>query len=448
LARIVRARLFLGLVVVLFLLVWQVGSGWARPSSHGPKVPYLAQAFLLKAQTLMKAEKFSQAAAILRSFQNQGESRGGVASDTESPYHHYLVDFTLANCYLMMHVPQKALPHYQAALKRNPEFRAGWVNLGRCSYELKEYPTAAEAFYKAYLLGEDEKDPQFLYFTAVAWFMSGKQDEALNYLRLLFKNHPNNIKLEWREVYVQACLATGQARRALPFIEILSEESTGPRKLQWQEIRLQQYQALKMNNKALAYVTKLIQEDPLRVMWWRGLAHFHLREKHYRQALVALIISGYLEPLDDSGMRLVADLNQFLRIPIEAARYYEILAQGEVNLELTRRLVDSYRALHRPNRALEWVEQGLLKTPDPTLFMIQGELLFELKKYHEAERSFIAAARTPRQAGPAWLMAGYAALNLGEYSRARKNLEVAAKYSKQRRIAEQILLQLDESHQK
>jgi uncharacterized protein HemY len=120
-----------------------------------------------------------------------------------------------------------------------------------------------------------------------------------------------------------------------------------------------------------------------------------------------------------------------------------MLAQSEVDLELTRRLVDSYRALHRPNRALDWVEQGLLKTSDPALFMIQGELLFELKKYHEAERSFIAAARTPRQAGQAWLMAGYAALNLGEYSRARKNLEAAVKYSKQRQIAEQILLQLD-----
>jgi predicted Zn-dependent protease len=308
---------------------------------------------------------------------------------------------------------------------------------------LREYSTAAEAFYKAYLLGEGEKDPQLLYFTAVAWFMSGKQDKVINYLQLLFKNHPKNIKLEWREVYVQACLATDQPRQALSCIEILSEESTGSRRLQWQEIRLQQYQSLKMKKKALAYVTKLIDEDPLRVLWWRGLAHFHLSEKHYRQALVALIISGYLEPLDNNGKRLLADLNQFLGIPLEAARYYEMLAQSEVDLELTRRLVDSYRALHRPNRALDWVEQGLLKTSDPALFMIQGELLFELKKYHEAERSFIAAARTPRQAGQAWLMAGYAALNLGEYSRARKNLEAAVKYSKQRQIAEQILLQLD-----
>lgn len=441
--KIVRTKLFFGLIVVLLFLVWQIGSGWARPAAQGPKIPYLAQTFLLKAQTLMKAEKFSQAAAILRSFQNQGEPRGRIASDNESPYYHYLVDFTLANCYLMMQVPQKALPHYQAALKSNPEFRAGWVNLGRCSYELREYPTAAEAFYKAYLLGEGEKDPQLLYFTAVAWFMSGKQDKVINYLQLLFKNHPKNIKLEWREVYVQACLATDQPRQALSCIEILSEESTGSRRLQWQEIRLQQYQSLKMKKKALAYVTKLIDEDPLRVLWWRGLAHFHLSEKHYRQALVALIISGYLEPLDNNGKRLLADLNQFLGIPLEAARYYEMLAQSEVDLELTRRLVDSYRALHRPNRALDWVEQGLLKTSDPALFMIQGELLFELKKYHEAERSFIAAARTPRQAGQAWLMAGYAALNLGEYSRARKNLEAAVKYSKQRQIAEQILLQLD-----
>ena len=435
---------FLGALIFSLLLL--VGLGWAQAASPapGPKVPYQAQSVLLKAQSLMKAEKFSQAAEILAAFQEQGEPRKKTEDDSQSPYHHYLIDFTLANCYLMTEARQKALPHYRAALKSYPEFRAAWVNLGRCSYELEEYPTAATAFHRAYLLGI-EKEPQFLYFTALAWLGAGQRHEALNYLAQLFKNHPENIKLEWREAYVRICLATDQPRRALPFIELLSEKTTGKRKLQWQETRLQQYLVLEMNEKALAYAQELIQADPLRAQWWQGLAHLHLGKNRYRQALVALLIKGYLKPLDEAEMRLLADLNQILGIPQEAVRYYETIARGGLDIELTRRLADGYRALHQPGPALDWVEQGLAQKADPTLFMLQGELFFELKKYREAEAAFTAAARAPAQAGQAWLMAGYAAWNEGEYEQARKNLTAAAKYPKRRRAAEQALLQLKAS---
>ena len=434
--------------VIFSLLLFVALPGFCRTQAAspapGPKLPYQAQSVLLKAQTLMKAEKFSQAAEILAAFQKHEEPRKEATDDSQTPYHHYLIDFTLANCYLMTEARQQALLHYRAALKSYPEFRAGWVNLGRCGYELEEYPTAAAAFHRAYLLGV-EKEPQFLYLTALAWLGAGQRNEALTYLDQLFKNHSENIKLEWRAAYVRICLAMDQPRRALSCIEILSEETTGKRKLQWQETRLQEYLVLEMNKKALAYAQKLIREDPLRAQWWQGLAHLHLGKNRYRQALVALLIKGYLKPLDEAEMRLLADLNQVLGIPQEAVRYYETIAQGGLDIELTRRLADGYRALHQPDSALDWVEQGLARKADPALLMFQGELLFELKKYREAAAAFTAAAQTPAQAGQAWLMAGYAAWNEGEYEQARKNLTAAAKYPKRRRAAEQALLQLKSS---
>ncbi len=346
---------------------------------------------IYRAQQLMEENKFTEAAEALEKFQRRSKELKPGEPDTKG-YRHYLVDFTLGNCCLMTRNYSAAAVLYQKATTNDPDFHAGWMNLAKCRYETQEYAGAGHAFLKGYETAQ-EKAPETLYYGAVCFMTAGDNQKALMLFHRLLKEHAAGIKLEWKEAFVQAYLACDQPRKALPFIEELSEKTEGKKQNQWQKIRLHQYISLDMKTKALEYVKRLIREYPLESDWWKGLAHLHLKENRYRPALVALSIKGFIEPLTAREKRIIADLNMALEIPVEAVRFYERIAEDKFESDVAYRIAQGCLRLHRPEKALKWVERGLLEEKTPRLMLLKGALLYELERYREAAAAFETAAR-------------------------------------------------------
>jgi Tfp pilus assembly protein PilF len=87
-----------------------------------------------------------------------------------------------------------------------------------------------------------------------------------------------------------------------------------------------------------------------------------------------------------------------------------------------------------------------LATNDPEILMIKGDLLYALKRFNDANNAYRRAAQADfRQAGRAWLLAGYAAWQTNDLSSSRQAFERAAKYSGQRKAARLAMAQLRET---
>jgi tetratricopeptide (TPR) repeat protein len=265
---------------------------------------------------------------------------------------------------------------------------------------------------------------------------------ALAVFERLLSSHQNGIKLEWKENIIQAYLAIDQPLRALPFIEELSIKFTGNKKKQWQEVRLYQYLNLNMKQRALEYAGQLTREYPVEPKWWKALAHIHLAENRYEKGLVALTVYSHLNPLTFEEKKLMAELNQAIGIPVKAARFYEDIISKKMDLNILKKLAETYLYLHQNDEALNWVEKGLQKNIDDELLMLKGNLLYEKKQYDAAMEVFESISGG-KNSGQALLMLGYSAWNAGDLPKAKQAFKKATKYSKHKETARKLLQQLE-----
>ncbi len=388
-------------------------------------IPFPARITLDKAYLFLEKKEILKAIEILESFQAKGEKTLKPGALDRKGYRHYMIYFTLGNCYLMLDSPSEAVSHYQSALTKKPDFSPGWMNLAKCYYDLNQHVEAGRSFLKGYDTA-DEKKPEALYYSAVSFLVAEDNKKALEVFERLLALHNDQIKIEWKESLVQAYLACEKPHKALPYIEELAEKTSGKKKKQWQEVLLYQYVSLQMKTKALNYAGWLTKKYPLEPKWWKALANLHLSENRYEKALVALTIYSFLKPLSEQEKKFMADLNLTLGIPIQAARFYEDIISKKMEPETTKRLVHSYLSLHNSQKALESIEKGLNHVSDDKLLMLKGQILYEMEKYREAMAAFEETTRKNPDMGQAWLMLGYAAWNADDISKARHAFKNAA----------------------
>jgi len=236
---------------------------------------------------------------------------------------------------------------------------------------------------------------------------------------------------------------SGLSRSALPLIKVLTEQSNGDKKIRWQETLLHLYLQLNMHEQALSYATGLTCENCILAKWWRALAHVNLSLGRYKAALADLTIYGYLTPLSAEEQKLWADLNFQLNIPLKAATVYEAMMKEKPDKRLLQKLVTAYQKLDRSEKALEQLNHFGSTAGDPELLMLKGDLFYALKRFNDANNAYCQAAHADfRQAGRAWLLAGYAAWQKNDLSASCHAFKNAAKYSGQRKAALLAMAQL------
>jgi len=430
----VRTRVSDALLAGLMLSALVVLTVWPALAAT-TDLPEPARVALAKAARLIQDKAYDQAVAALEAFQADGKPFPGPQGDDPRGTHHPEIYFALGTSHLMQKRYKAAMAAYEKALQRDPNHTSSWLNLAQAAYGLGDYPAAARGFAEAYDRSP-EPDPEYLYSSAAALLMAEDYGAAVAAFEKLFARHEDAIQTAWRENYVHALLSTNQARRALPHIRHLAGSTTGEKQVQWQEILLHQYLELDMAREARDLILRLTREAPLRDKWWQALAHVGLRDNRYEEALMAMTVVGFLRPLSRQETRLLADLNLQVSIPVKAAPLYaEALAQGN-DPRLLKNLVRALQQLDRLEEALATIRQFAPDTRDGELLMTEADLLYALERFAEAGQAYRRVANTdPKRAGRAWLMAGYAALQLQDAAAGREALTKAATFEGQRQAA-------------
>lgn len=418
------------LAMALLLWLCSVVAGGASAAATGEAIPLAVQRLVLSAQTLLENKHYEQALALLAPARQQAQR-------------HYLIDFTVANIFMLSGREAQAIPFYRVVVAQQPHYAPAWINLAQCHYRGGDYPAAAAAFEAGY----NEHTPpqsQLLYNAALCSLQAQQPQRALNQLQRLLEDFPAAILDSWRAALVQVYQQLEQPQHSLPHLEILAEHSSGDEQRRWREVLIYHYQQLAMRAKALSYAEFLTREDGLYAQWWRILCHLHLEEQHYRDGLVALKIAGYLEPLSEQDQHLLADLYLQLGVPQQALSYYEPLLNAQPqDARLLGRLAHACLNLHQPQQALLWTQRDTGQPPDIGLLRLQGQLLFSLGRYVEAVAVYEQLTQRDEDAGAAWLMQGYAAWNARLWDKARHALTTAQQFAGQRSQARLLLQQLE-----
>ena len=404
------------------------------PAAAVPGDPPLAVRFVLRdVEGLMGKKAYDKAIARLNAFQGESEKS-----------RHPLIDLALGNLFLLKEDPGRAKAPLRRAAAAMPDRIDAWLNLAKACYDTGEYSGAADCFTTAYeRSAEAEKDPQHLYFAAVSRMLAKSNSEAVATFERLFAAHAKQIQPEWRENFVQVLMAAEKPRRALPLVRELALQSTGKTRSKWQEMLLHLYLQLEMTNEARACARQMTEEYPGEARWWKALAHVELSSARYKEALAALTIYGWLQPLTDSEKNLWADLNLQLEIPDRAAPVYAELLARAPDRKLLEKLVSAYHQKARYDEALATLDRYATDRDDPKLMMLRADLLYNARRFSDAANAYRRAAlKGSPQAGQAWLMAGYAAWQGNDLDTSRQSFERATGYSRQKKAAQAAMRQL------
>jgi tetratricopeptide (TPR) repeat protein len=427
--------------LVLAVLALCPSQGAAR--TERTDLPLPVRVVLAKTGPLINEKQYDRAIAELAAFRDRWKAREDGQADPKG-YHHPEIYFALGTCRLLKQAYKAAAKDFEEAVRQDPTHVGAWLNLAKASYELNDNPRAARAFGMAYA-HDEKKNPEHLYYSAVAYLMASQMPPCLAAFEKLFQTHGAAVQPAWRENYVHALLTADRPRKALPHIRQLAEDYSGEKQVQWQEILLYQYLQLDMQAQARNYAIFLTRQDPLRSKWWKALAHVDLQAGSYEPALVAMTVYSYLTPLSAQETKLLADLNLQLGIPVKAAPLYETALAEKSNPRLIRSLAMALQQLGKTEEALtaldRYAQSG--RDKDPELMMLRADLLYTLEHYKEAADAYRRAAEVDKdKAGRAWLMAGYAALQIDDTRAGRKAFEKAANFRRHRKAARQALRQL------
>lgn len=414
------------------------------------KIPVKVGLLANKANFLIQHNKINQAVSLLEKF-----SKENKAENT------YYIDFLLGNCFLMLDQNMadksgtrakgdqyiiKAAMSYENTVRKNSDFSPAWANLAKCRYDLEQMGKAGKAFIKTYETSK-EKKPDPLYYASTCYFLNKNYKKALNIFNKLIKNHPDKIKLEWKETFVNIFFSLNRYKQALPWIKQLAASLKGKKKKKWQEILLYQYMSLNMPGKALEFANFLTKTDPVEPKWWKALTHIYLNQDNYDKGLESLIIYSFLKPLSQQETCLMADLYLSCNVPLKAAEFYQKWLNKEIENSpgkkkkfdhiygKIKRISNAYMQGFQNENALKWIDKGLKLKNDPILLKIKADILYEQKQYKLALAVYKKLSKFKKYKGKALLMMGYSAWNHNKIKIAANCFKRASKFSNQKKSA-------------
>jgi tetratricopeptide (TPR) repeat protein len=395
------------LIVLLLLLcgLLPVGPAMAEEGEGGNKgdgkdvtagLSVGASRVLYEAQQLIEKEEYDKAIRILEKYIEKHADRN-----------HCLVEFTLGNALYLAGNKESCLAHYKAAEEMNPAFGPAWVNLGQVAYDLKRYGLAAQALTMGFdVAEEDEKDPDLLYYAAVAHILDGHQE------------------------------------RAAPILEALVSGRHGDPDKEWFQALLNIYLDLDQEEKAGGLIEQMMRRYGDQPETWRLSYQFEASRQNYRMAAVALTIYSYLAPLTREEAVLLGDLFATIKVPLLACVQYEKAFASGASAEEYERLASAYLAAHRPVQARQILVGALESKPTANLWSLVGDMNYMEEDFEGAYYAFEESARLDPRDGRAYLMMGYCALQLDKKKLAAEALKKARGFPKQRQAARDLLKQV------
>jgi len=344
-----------------------------------------------EAQGLVEEENFEQAIQKIEASLQKHPDRD-----------HHLIEFTLANALALSGRKRKAMAHYRTSVDLYPGYAPSWLNLGKTTYDLEEYELAGEAFLEGYKTSE-EKNPQNLYYAAVAYVMAKRVDEAL------------------------------------PHLERLVSGELGEPRAEWIKALLMIYMEKDLAVKAKAMLSRLVEIQGNDPVTWKLMCQFAVDQADYTKVATAMTIYSYLKPLDRDEMILLGDLYLAAGIPLQGAIYYRKALSGGGKPQEYEQLASAYIAAHRPKKAIGALRKALEVAPSSKLWSLLGEALYSEEEFEDAYNAFDRSAALDQKDGRAYIMMAYCAIAMKQESKAAQVLQAALRFPKQRKRAEELM---------
>ena len=379
---------WLSLTLGLFLVCPEVRSD-AKPAMTPEE-----QRVVHHAQQAMSEKRYSAAQAMLSGFMEQNGDNI-----------HYLVPFTLGNALALEGRNTEALACYRKAARRHSADADLWINMGKVHHDLQQFGEAGRSLHKAHSLMAGKK-PELLYQAAACFLQDKQPHQALVYLERLCSEHSSEAGSEWFETLIDVHLQLGQ------------------------------------HLKAADVVRQVLEKEGDRAHWSKVLAHIHTVEKNFKKAAAAFKVYLELVEPDRQELRQLGDLYWLAGVPLKAARQYELASQGSATENDYTRIAAAYIAAHRPDTAEQVLKQAIERKPSDSLWQMLGSIQYNQGRYREASEAFGQSLNISPGDGSAALFMGYCALKLEKPDEAVKAFETAARFSKQRKAAQQALAEI------
>jgi len=317
---------------------------------------------------------------------------------------HFLLRFHLAISLDQAGRADEALHHYQEAVRLEPRFAQGWLNLGELAYNQQKYELAGEAFQEGFKHQDTD---------------------------------PPNVDLLY---YAAACYVSAENHaRAAEVLENLVSGNHGQPKLEWYRALVASYLELEDKARGDAAIQKALNNFPGDPDAWYLAFQFAASQDDYRRASVALTIVGYLRPLTSTESVTLGDLYTAVGVPAMASNYYELAMGEDASAEEYERLASAYLAAYRSAESLHTLERALQKQPTVRLWSLLGDQHYIDENYAASYAAYQKCVELDPDYGRAYLMMGYCAMEMVNLPEAVTLLEKATQYPEQAETAAALL---------
>jgi tetratricopeptide (TPR) repeat protein len=346
-------------------------------------VPAAARLAMLEAQELREAGDPDAAVDVLLSFLEEHPDQD-----------HFLFQFHLGATWARRGDLEEALAAYQAAVRMEPLFAQGWLNLGELAYNMGHYELAASALAYGYEVSE-WKEPNVLFFQAAALVMDGRPAEAV------------------------------------PILEDLVSGASGEPTMEWHRALIMAYLELADTERGAAAVDRMLAQFEGSPDAWRLAFQYYARAGDYEVAAVALTIAGYLRPLSPEEEMTLGDLFLAVGVPSQAGALYESALSDSGSAQDLERLASAHLAAYEFDSAFAALDRALDRQPTPRLWSLLGDLHFMRRDYDRSLGAYARCVEADSTFARAHLMMGYCAIQLDRPADAIDPLERAAAFPEQ-----------------
>lgn len=319
---------------------------------------------------------------------------------------HVFIPYTLAGYELDSNHLSRAAKLYQKTLDICPEFAAAWQNLGKVSFDLKEYATAAKAFETVWILG-NKTEYIYRYHAAIAHAQNKTKKKALEHLFFLTDGKVGTPDKNWVKLMAHLCMEEKQSPKALTIIE------------------------------------KLLKKDNPEPYLFKLATSLFLETNQYTKAAKALAAYSMMKPLTSSEQKLMADLYYNIGIPYKAAYLYEKTLNGNIEKDICEKAATAWYEAFEFDTALALIDDSLKTYPDShVLWRLKAWISYEKSNFHQAGLLFSKASQLKRTDHQSLFMMGFSEFKAGEYKKASNTLKKAASKQQYKKQAKQLLAQI------
>jgi predicted Zn-dependent protease len=242
------------------------------PCGPEPKLERNLNQAMYDALQLMDVKKDAKAKRLLDGFANKYPK-----------LRHYRFSYLRGILGYRMKDSMEAERHFADTVALRPCYVTAWRNLAAIYHDLKKPLKAALAMLKAYEYSRPY-DPKLLYQAAAFYLVAKKPDKAL------------------------------------PLLLRLAQFPMAEKK--WLMALIRAHMELRQPSEAELVVQRLLKRYPGEAKLWRLLAGLNLELGRHARALNALEVHYRLKPPDAKGLRNLAGLYRFNKVPLKAAEAY------------------------------------------------------------------------------------------------------------------------------